>query len=274
MGIAKQLRPPRCAGVILSGALGLAGCETSGLCPTCPPLTGGESHDFGGTPSACALVEETSLIDAARASELGFDVPLVTERVQREVDAPLYWTTGSGALRASGFDRQTRVQATVTVTSYSYVAIDPEACDGFDCPVIRVGNEVVAEDLVCPDRLRLGIEVALRTLDGAIETTAVGYALWSRPGFSFGQDGEALAGSPPAGSAFASPRDVRGSFRVSPESSLHDAVLITSLYFKPDSTEGEISLSDGTGEGTLGMYAMWPNPPFRSGPGVAIPDED
>lgn len=273
MSIAQRLRTVRFGFLLASCALGSMACEPSGsLCPTCPALTGGESHDFGGSRSACSLVEDTSLIDAARATELGFDVPLVTQRVERAVDAPLYWTAGSGALRASGFDRETRVQASVAITSHSYVAIDPEICDGFTCLI-----EGFEEELECPDRLELGIEVALRTLDGAIETTAVGYALWGRPSYSFGEDGEALAGGSPAGSVFASPRDVRGTLRVSSEARLRNAVLITSLYFEPESTEGEISLGDGTFEGTLGLFAMWPNPSMSAGPGegaIDIADED
>jgi hypothetical protein len=89
------------------------------------------------------------------------------------------------------------------------------------------------QELECPDRLELGIEAELRTLDGAVEARALGYAFQGRPGFRF---------ESPAGTVFANLRDVKGSLRLSlPEADdIERAVLGTDLFYRPDRIEGDM----------------------------------
>lgn len=235
-------------------AIETAGFSRRSLCPECPLVpAGGESSDFGGTPHPCALVEQSTLIDADAAARLGFDVPTLVQLVERDFDEALRWTpedTGRGTPPA-GYEEQTRVQGRAQIISYSYVSLEPKSCDGTNC-------WIDGQEWECADRLELGIEAELRTLDGAVEARAIGYAFQGRPGFPF---------ESPAGTVFANLRDVRGSLQLSlPQGEdIQRAVLITDLFYKPERIEGDIHayVLQSTGPSTATLYypigGHWPD---------------
>ena len=123
------------------------------------------------------------------------------------------------------------------------------------------------------DRLELGIDAELRTLDGAIEATASGYVLQGRPGFSF---------ESPAGSVFADLREVRGTLQLPlpAGTAIARAVLSTDLFFKADRIEGDIHtyilVSDGSVSSTL-YYPLgghWPDRPESPAAPAAVARPD
>jgi hypothetical protein len=227
------------------------------VCPACPELAGGESSDFGGTPNPCVQFEEHSPIDAARASELGFDVPRLQALVAREVDAPLHWRQNDAPLyggAASGYEPETRIVANVVITGYRHVALDEAACDGNEC-LVADGEQ----PLVCSDRLELDVRAMIHSADGAVAATTNGYILQGRAGFPFAEV--------PGGSMFANLRDVRGTLEVAPDerTEIVRAVLSVDLRLGPERTEGDLrphlllQVGDVQFADYLPLFGSWPD---------------
>jgi hypothetical protein len=199
------------------------------VCSQCPPETGGESSDFGGSPDPCTLFEQRAAIDSTQAAELGFDITRLARLVERDIDAPLRWTPmESWGGPAAGYEPETWIEGKPKILGYTHVGLDPRHCSGTTC-VTEAGDE-----LTCSDRLELDIEVELRTLDGAVSALASGYVLQGREGFPFGDS--------PAGSQRANLRDVSGTLEVFPDENLVilQALLMIDLYFKADRIEGDL----------------------------------
>jgi hypothetical protein len=240
------------------------------VCSECPAVAGGESSDFGGSVDICVQFEEHVPISDARAVELGFDMARLTSLIERDIDAPLRWTEDvrnrGGAPK--GYEPQTRVEGRARRGDWlMYVALDPERCVG---PICR-DDELMGE-WTCADRLELGVEVELRTLDGAVSTTASGYVLHGREASPFAR---------PAGSARANLRDVRGSLELFPPASppLVSALLMIDLFFEPEQIEGDmrpyyrLSARPGTAEDYEPLSAHWPDVrAVPDTPGVGSPD--
>jgi hypothetical protein len=218
------------------------------------------------------LFEQRFPITDRQASELGFDMGKLTARIEREIDAPLRWTestTNRGAA-PTGYEKQTRIVGRARRGDWlTHVALDPERCAGTTCRDDQVG------EWTCSDRLELGVEVELRTLDGAVSATASGYVLQGRAGFSF---------ESPAGSQRADLRDVTGSLRLFPPKSppIRLALLMIDLFFEADQIEGDLrayfqlSARPEFGEDYIPLSGHWPDlasPPEEPAQESAIPPE-
>jgi hypothetical protein len=212
--------------MLVGGAFGVVGCSDSDS--DTGPVLGGESSDFGGSPSPCLMFERMTLIDADAATALGFDVPTLVSRVERDFDEPLRWMPGGATYSALSAPSPlpTRIQGRARILSYFHVNLDPESCDGTSC-------SFGGEPLECSDRLELRIEVELRTLDGIVDATAVGYTFQGRAGFSF---------ELPAGTVFGGLPDID---RARPLSWLEftrlgNANESADLFFNDERIEGDI----------------------------------
>ncbi|MEY2937312.1 MAG: hypothetical protein RL033_8061, partial [Pseudomonadota bacterium] len=230
------------------------GDDPRSLCPGCPGQVSLPMEVLGpdSGPDPCTLVERRSDIDRARAIELGFDVDTFEQRVTRQFRAPFRWShyDYQGRTPARGYEIETWIEGEVTSGSYRLVELDPTLCVGNDCDFD--GNE-----WRCSDRLELGIEVGLRTLDGAIEMHASGTALSARRGFAYGDS--------PDGTVFASLSDATGSLDLLPDPKLAilSADVVTYLRFEPDQTEGVlrpgITLTGGSTYYTHIIDGYWPD---------------
>jgi hypothetical protein len=219
------------------------------------------------------LVEEKTPIDATRAAEVGFDVPTLAGRVERELDDTLLWTLGWPEFGgpATGYEPETRIRGHVTIHSYSYVSLNPEACSGRRCIISQLVDpalpSTLEEEYDCSeDRLELGIDAEYSTSDGAVAAIATGYVLQGRPGEPF---------ESPAGTVFTNLRDVDGTLRVFPgEGTIVRGQLIANLMFREERTEGEllpwIDLATGHGGGAtyLPLIGKWPIPEGEIEPAV------
>ena len=89
--------------------------------------------------------------------------------------------------------------------------------------------------MVCSDRLEVGIDAELRTLDEAVSALVTGYGLYGRAGFPFSEV--------PAGSVFANLRDVSGALRLFPfeDYAIERGLLMVDLFFGADRTTGNMS---------------------------------
>jgi hypothetical protein len=240
------------------------------VCAECPVQAGGESSDFGGTPHTCTHFELRAPIDRSRASDLGFDVDALEQRIERPLDAPLHWKPEDSRAGgpASGYQPETWIEGTAKLSGwYTYVGLDPARCEGTECADTEVG------EWTCSDRLELGIEAQFRTLDGAVNAFASGYVLLGRPGASFGET--------PGSSLRANLRDVHGSLRVVPDQGLAivEALLMMDLYFKADRTEGDLRPflvlrdSPATVVHYLPLSGHWPGPlPEPQDPAMGGPE--
>lgn len=206
--------------------------EARSVCAECPVASGGESSDFGGTPHPCAHFEQRVTIDRGQASELGFDVDEIEQRVERTIDSPLRWRVRSefldGGAPPSGYRAATRIEGRARFAGwYVHVRLDAARCDGTSCFDPEVG------ELSCSDRLELGIEGDFRTLDDAVSVKAAGYLLQGRPGLSF---------EDPASTLRSNLRDVTGTLELCPDESLKiiQGELFIDLRLLRDVTEGEI----------------------------------
>ncbi len=207
--------------------------ELPSVCSECPGIAGGDSSDFGGgSPDTCVVFERPQSITAARAAELGFDMERLVSLIERDVDAPLRWSVSDARGGApTGYEQETRIEARPRLGDWvTYFSLDPERCTSTRCYDDDVG------EWTCSDRLELGVEVELRTLDGAVSATVSGYVLQGREGFPFGDRA--------AGSQQANLRDVRGSLQLFPPASapIQRAVLSIDLWFEPAQTEGDLHL--------------------------------
>jgi hypothetical protein len=248
--------------VVAAGALGTVACgesgaengpgaapNESGAAPNesdVEPAVGGESSDFGGTPSPCVQFEQLTLTDADGAAALGFDVRALVSRVERDFDEPLRWMPSSTTYSALSAPSPlpTRVQGRATILSYFYVSLDPESCEGTSC-------QFESGSLECSDRLELRIEAQLRTLDGIVDATALGYAFQGRPGFSF---------ESPAGTVFTGLPDIPDTRPLSwlEFTQLGDAGESTSLYFNDERTEGDVHT-----RAPAPLWGHWPDDEAR-----------
>jgi hypothetical protein len=255
-------------GVVLAlcgacGASGEAKESTRSVCSDCPGLAGGESSDFGGgTPHPCLAFEQRVPISDARAIELGFDMARLTALIERDFDAPLRWMASepNRGGPAAGYEARTRIEGRARRGDWlTYVGLDPSRCQDTVCNDDDVG------EWTCADSLELGVEVELRTVDGAVSATASGYVLQGRPGFPFER---------PAGSQRADLRDVTGSLRLFPPASppIRYALLMIDLLFEADQIEGDLrpyfylSAREGSGEDNIPLAGHWPDVPM-------LPDE-
>jgi hypothetical protein len=198
--------------------------EPPSVCPTCEARVGGETSDFGGEWHPCEAVNGRVEVDAEEAQALGYDVAGLQQRVEREIDTPLRWDAQDteGGEPATGYEEETRVQASVVVTSYVHVRPDPEFCDGTLCN--REGV-VDLQQAICAQRLHMMIDVEIKTLDGAIDAMASGEAVQWRAAEQYEQlsDGPAqeLQGESAArelhGHVYANLRDVTGTLGLFPD---------------------------------------------------------
>ena len=228
------------------------------VCPDCPPRLGGESSDFGGTPHTCSAFEERGAIGAARSLELGFDLAELERRLEREVDAPLYWRLNDrvdGGGRVTGFDAETRVELRARLVDYTHVSLDGDRCEGNACYDPAYG------EWTCSDRLEVGVEADVETADGAVSARVEGNVFQGRPGFPFSEV--------PAGTLRANLRDVTGTLEVAPPLSLPIgwAALLVDIRFGADQTEGDVRpfiyFEDGEccGRDYSPLSGGWPDDP-------------
>jgi hypothetical protein len=255
--------------VVAAGALGAVACGDSGAEngpgaapndsgaepngsdadpnePDVEPAVGGESSDFGGTPSPCVQFEQLTLTDEDGAAALGFDVRALVSRVERDFDEPLRWMPGGATYAALSVPSPppTRVQGRTRIRSLFYARLDPESCDGTSCRFGPVSLE-------CPDRLDLRLEVELRTLDGIIDATAIGYAFQGRPGSSF---------ELPAGTVFIGLPDIPDTRPLSwlEFIELGDTNENASLRFNDERIDGDVHT-----RGPAPLWGHWPDDEAR-----------
>ncbi len=208
------------------------GAEATSVCAECPVQAGGESSDYGGTPHPCMTFEVRTEVDRERAVELGFDVDQLERRIERPIDAALQWMPADprGGSAAAGYLTETRISASVRPSDrFTHVGPDPARCDGSACSDPELG------EWTCAERLELGVEAELRTLDGAVNAVVSGSVLQGKPGGSFADT--------PAGSLHSNLRDVYGSLRVFPDPNftIVEARLMVDLYFMADHTAGDVN---------------------------------
>jgi hypothetical protein len=131
---------------------------------------------------------------------------------------------------AAGYEAQTRVQGNARITSYTHIGLDPNACDGMTCRVAST-----EEEMICSDRLEVGVDAELRTLDGAVTAEVKGYGLYGRAGFPFFEV--------PAGSMFANLRDVSGTLQLFPLQGypVEHGRLLVDLFFGAERTRGSMT---------------------------------
>jgi hypothetical protein len=211
--------------VTLSFGIAAVGCGGQGdpapgpghsVCPTCRPLAGGETTDFATAPSLAPCTRfylEPAAIDAAHAIDMGFDVDVAKQRLERGVDAALVWqpmATETGQ-PAAGYTAATRVQIAAHATSYAAVRLDPEVCDGTTCTP-RDGG-VAEEQNPCSDYVSVGVDLQVKTLDGAVDAAASGTVFLFHRAFEEFPDNESAQ---PVGQARADLRDVAGSLQLLP----------------------------------------------------------
>ena len=201
-----------------------------------------------------------------RATELGFDLPTLEGRVERELDEALLWTPqamGPGG-PATGYEPETRIRGHMSIRSYSYVGLNPEACSGTRCIIDEREWDCSAD----ADWLELGIDAEFRTLDGAVAAMATGSVAQGRPGASF---------ESPVGYVSAELRDVYGTLQVFPDAgrTIVSSELRTSMFFKEERTEGSLSVSILMADEVMGrteylpLYGQWPIPQTEVAPSMA-----
>jgi hypothetical protein len=247
-------------GVVLLGMLA-GGCAdpisthepVGSPCPSCHPLAGGETSDFG-SKSACTLFTKSSLVDASEATALGFDVEPVRALIERPIDAKLRWQAREtdGGSEAQGYQAQTVLHATLTVRSYLYERPDPDYCDGVTCSDPNAdGTPIEARQEECEPLHFVGADIELETLDGAVsvslrddpenigrDTVAV---------LRLDMDEDDYLGS----TAQSDLLDVTGSLELFPEvPEPYVGSLFISFDFRPEATHGQLS---------VGVWPDWDN---------------
>lgn len=145
----------------------------SGICPSCEPSAGGETGDFGGTPSPCEYLNHERSISLSEAAALGFGVAELERRLAQGSEAPLTWIErGWSPPEVSGYGSKVAISVRVHVLRDDAVlrSIDRDICDGGRC---RLGPVEIPEQ-GCPGRLRIPIELEIETTDRALGTRAHG----------------------------------------------------------------------------------------------------
>jgi hypothetical protein len=135
------------------------------------------------------------------------------QRIERGVDAPLVWqpmVTDTGQ-PAAGYTTATRVQITAHAASYASVRLDPEVCDGMTCTP-RDGS-VAEEQSPCSDYVTVGVDLQVKTFDGAVDAAASGTVFLFHGAFETFPDNDSAQ---PVGQARADLRDVAGSLQLLP----------------------------------------------------------
>jgi len=242
------------------------------VCPTCDPEVGGETGDFGGTPTVCEGLSNAVLVERADAIALGFDVEELERRVARPIDMPMRWTTSetAGGGPATGFATDTRISAKLSSTGvFHHVRVDPALCDGTTCR--RDEHEVPQGS--CDDRLELGVRAELRTLDGALQAATEGVAVRSREGSASAQQASSRE---PYFTTRAALSEVTGTLRLAPRPGAfrYRTLLIFYAYLLPGGCKGELSptimVEDSEETGTLyhPLYGSFPPNPVTAAPEV------
>jgi hypothetical protein len=145
--------------------------ETSVVCPSCQPMAGGETSDFGAATAACVPAYLRREVDQAEADSLGFAAAAVAHVMQQPIAAMMTWdaldTKGGGPAR--GYEAKTHVELALTVGPYAYYELDPAACDATTCLVTTDATVERVDTAGCPRRLLMVTASGdLRTRDGAI----------------------------------------------------------------------------------------------------------
>lgn len=240
------------------------------VCPTCPQ-TGGESTDFGGTPTLCGGLKTKVDISEQEARALDFDIDVLVATVERKLEGTLTWDAPEAKAFVelpAGYETTTRILVASTITGYHHARLDPSICRDGVCT--RAGASVMESE--CPDHLELDTQVTLRTEDGAVEATMTGYVLQDRPDGPFER---------PAGSAWVDLADVRGAMNVVPlparDAPLRTALLRGDLYFGARTESGEevrgdvrlwfeYSRGDGVSQEVSPLHGAWRASTTPSGP--------
>ncbi len=128
------------------------------LCPSCQMQAGGATSDFGGDHAPCdGRVLEREKVTLERARELGFDAEARLAPVERELRAPVRWSSDHRETEAV-----VRIARTGMATVVRY-ALDPEPAQG--TTRCHEGDHVVPE-------LEVEVELADGSLAGSFITNA------------------------------------------------------------------------------------------------------
>lgn len=190
---------------------------------------GGETGSF--TPSACGWVSAPAPIEADDAAALGFPVTQLVERLERDVDAPLRWTTEQGTWTTSGHDRDTHVRAKFRAARFAHYRPSEQWCDETTC---QRGDAEPVERASCgDDSLFYYLETQLQTADGAIDfaATCLG-AIWRHQLEEFATGEEATGAD--------CYTEVLGGMRITDVERPYVTVLSTHFLFESDHTSGSI----------------------------------
>lgn len=270
---------------------GSASDTESAICPSCGVLqAGGESSDFGGTVSPCVLFAQPRAVDLAEAEGLGFEMSNAIARIGRSIDAPLFLRPGvlsgpepeGGKAIASGYQSETRVEASVEVESWTLVDLDSNRCTDGTC------TDTNGSVYDCRIRLEMPITASLSVKDGSLQATGSGLGLY----WLNGDGSDFLAGSIRLDLATAAgnlnlsiepvPEPSPGQPNAPMGSESHSAALLVDFYFLPEGTNGElrIEFTNGTASGLpvrsyYPLQGKWPEN-FRSSSeqGQAFPEPD
>jgi hypothetical protein len=135
------------------------------VCPSCHPIAGGETGDFGASTAICVTAYVKREVDRAEADALGFSASAAVHAIEKPIDAAMTWTAidSDGGGPARGYDERTQVHVALEVESLTYYEFDPERCDG-DTDCVEQGKTgVCAASLVM-----VNANGELRTEDGAV----------------------------------------------------------------------------------------------------------
>jgi hypothetical protein len=165
----------------LASFFALSGCDSGGdplgstgsrakntvgpICANCGPSSGGETGDFGGGLESCGDLEEVA-IDEVEAAQVSRDE--LESRLAQPIDRPFRWEKYDDqnpmdrALEASGYEPNTRLQATLSPTGpFRFQRLTE--CTASSC----VG---------CWSYIEVSVSVELATMDGAVQAVAQGTA--------------------------------------------------------------------------------------------------
>ncbi len=242
------------------------------VCAFCQPQSGGETTDFdgGGTPDACSAVSTRREIDVADGAALGLDLQDALLRMQRPIDAPLFFEApnyGSevqaGDPLPSVYPDQTRILATITPGAMVVFELDSELCDGTVCRT--ADGELEVDATTCKTRVEIEFDADVDTADGTFRALGHGTThYWLREDEAEGPDFL-------AGSTWTDLAEVTGtlSFETPTGDSSSRGTLYLDFYFEPEQTVGDLRFEitrSGTPRYPLG--GSWPEarvPPADDG---------
>lgn len=249
-------------------ALLLVGCGSAGsdrICAACEPERIGDTGDLGGSQTPCWYYRAPEPVDAARATELGFDVDALESAIARPIDMAMEWRVSeSGAIGggpAGGYDPLTHVMVRVqSVRVYRHMRPDPQYCDGTTC---RWPGGAEALQATCARTLETDVEVEVATADGAVRGTLIGTAMQVRAGTD---EGAGLAAWDGLVTAAAPLSAIEGSLRLDPQRGAqgYRTELRVNLWQSAAEVNGELSprifieTSDATGVDYSPLYGVFP----------------